>query len=96
MLAILRQHPSAYGVSIQEQIEEQTKHRYSFGSIYAALERLDDRGYVKSREGEATSQRGGRKKVYFALTGLGQAALQESLAAVDALRKGLRWREATA
>lgn len=89
MLAIMRQHPNAYGVSIRDEIKQRTEKDYSFGSIYAVLERLEDRGFIKSREGEATAVRGGRTKLYFTITGSGQLALRASLAAVEAMREGV-------
>ena len=96
LLAILRLRPGAYGVSIQALIEERTGRSYSIGAIYAALDRLEDKGFVKRRAGEPTPERGGRAKLYFDLTAPGQGALQQSLRAIDAMRKGLRQKEAFA
>ena len=61
----------------------------SFGSVYATLERLEDKGLITRREGEATAERGGRKKSYFTVSASGKHTLQASLQAVDALRAGL-------
>lgn len=89
LLAILIQHPDAYGVSIRDEILKRTGREYSFGSIYAVLERLEDKGLIVSREGEVTAARGGRRKQYFTVTAPGQLALQASLRAVDAMRDGV-------
>jgi PadR family transcriptional regulator, regulatory protein PadR len=89
LLGIMRLHPNAYGVSIRDEIKSRTGKEYSFGSIYAVLERLEDRGVIVSREGDATAARGGRKKLYFTITGTGQKTLQASLNAMDAMRAGL-------
>jgi PadR family transcriptional regulator PadR len=96
MLAIMRQQPCAYGVSIQALIEERTGRSYSVGAIYAALDRLEENGYVASKLGEATAQRGGRRKLYFSLTTDGLATLQHSLQALNRLKKGLRLKESYA
>jgi DNA-binding PadR family transcriptional regulator len=96
LLAIMRLHPTAYGISIKEQIKERTGRDYSFGAIYASLDRLEEKGFVISRQGEPTAPRGGRRKLYFTLTASGQAALEETLRAIDSLRKGVRWRALTA
>jgi DNA-binding PadR family transcriptional regulator len=56
------------------------------GAIYAVLDKLEGKGFVKPRQGEATHERGGRAKLYFNLTGTGQSALQASLRAIDNLR----------
>jgi DNA-binding PadR family transcriptional regulator len=90
MLVILRQHPRAYGISIHQRLAADTGKRYSFGSIYATLERLEEKGLVTSRMGEPTAERGGKSKLYFTLSTTGAAALEQSLNALDVLRKGLR------
>ncbi len=90
LLAILRKRGNAYGVSIAEELEARTNKRHSFGAIYTTLERLKTKGYVTSREGEPTAERGGRAKLYFDLTGKGQKALDESLHAVFRLQAGIR------
>lgn len=58
----------------------------AMATIYNTLERLEQRGFVKSRQGEATPERGGRAKMFFELTGLGQKALDASLNAIDLMR----------
>jgi len=94
LLAILGLHPNAYGVSIQEHIKERTGREPSTGSIYASLDRLEEKGFVKSRQGEATPERGGKRKLYFTITPPGQRALRESLQAISSLSHGLRLRGA--
>jgi PadR family transcriptional regulator len=87
MLAIIKLMPNAYGVAIGDHIKRVTGRAYSIGAIYAALERLEERGFLKSRQGEPTAARGGRRKLYFDLTAAGQMALKQSLAMLDKLRK---------
>lgn len=96
LLAILRQFPNAYGVSIREEIKSRAGKDYSYGSIYAVLEKLEDAGFVEAREGEPTPSRGGRRKQYFTITGRGKKALQASLHALDSLRLGVDMGEALA
>ncbi len=79
MLAILRLHPDAYGVTIQDQIGDRTGKAPSIGSVYAALDRLEGKGLIESRRGEPTAERGGRAKLYFTLTASGSATLEQSL-----------------
>jgi PadR family transcriptional regulator PadR len=90
LLAIMRLNPNAYGVSIRDEIKTRINKEYSFGSIYAVLERLEDGGLIESREGKATAIRGGRKKLYFTITGAGEKALRASVDAMDAMRSGLK------
>lgn len=91
MLAILRLQPAAYGVALQKELKARTGRNYSVGTVYAALDRLEDSGFVKSKEGEATAARGGRAKLYFSLTAPGQTALQASLNVIDNLRANTRF-----
>jgi PadR family transcriptional regulator PadR len=86
MLAILRLRPEAYGVALQKELKVRTGREYSVGGIYAVLDKLEGKGFVKAKQGEATPERGGRAKLYFNLTGSGQSALQASLQAIDNLR----------
>ena len=65
----------AYGVTIIEEIENQTKHRPSVGSLHAALYRLEKKGFVVSHISGATSQRGGRRKRYYLISNLGKNKL---------------------
>jgi PadR family transcriptional regulator PadR len=87
MLAITKLMPNAYGVAIGDHIERVTGRSYSIGAIYAALDRLERRGFLEARQGEPTATRGGRRKLYFDLTATGQLALKQSLAMIDKLRK---------
>ena len=96
MLAILRLRPGAYGVAIQKWIEERTGRKYSVGAIYAGLDRLEEKGYARSKPGESTPERGGRAKLYFNVTAPGVYALRQSLQSLDAMRKGISGKEVLA
>jgi len=88
LLAVLRLHPIGYGLSIRQEIETQTGRSHSIGAIYTTLERLKSKGYLTSRDGEATAARGGRKKLYFTLTAQGKSTLKASLEIVRAMIRG--------
>jgi PadR family transcriptional regulator, regulatory protein PadR len=94
LMAIVALHPDAYGVSIQDHIRQRTGYEHSIGSVYAALDRLEEKGFIRPRLGESTPERGGRRKLYFTVTATGQATLRESLRAIASMQRGLRWREA--
>jgi PadR family transcriptional regulator PadR len=91
LLAIVALHPDAYGVSIQSHIKRRAGYEPSIGSTYAALDRLEDKGFVRSHQGEKTPERGGRRKLHFTVTAPGEATLRESLRAISSLQRGLRW-----
>ena len=89
LIAILRLRNSAYGVLIRDEIIEQTGRNVATGAVYTTLERLEQKGYVKSRSGEATPERGGKAKRYFDLTGTGRKALYDARHAHDSMWRGL-------
>lgn len=68
----------AYGVSIKNEIETRLSRKVSVGALQTALKRLEEKGYLKSHEGEATQERAGRPKRYFVITALGKKALEFS------------------
>ena len=90
MLAILRKQPDAYGVSIYEELETRLGKAVAMATIYATLDALDKKGFVKGKIGQATAERGGRAKMFFEITGNGQMALNASLSALDRLRDGTK------
>lgn len=89
LLALLRLHPDGYGLRAQELIAERTGREYSLGAIYAGLARLEERGFLRSRKGEATAVRGGKAKLYFQLTAVGRRTLDSSLRAINSMADGL-------
>jgi len=76
---------NAYGVTIKIELEEQLKKNISLGALYAALQRLEEKGWVDSRVGGITEKQGGRRKQYFDITRAGVLALEE----VRSMRNGL-------
>jgi len=78
MATVVRLGEEAYGMRIRRDIEERTGRPVSIGNIYAALRRLDAKGYVSTRKGEPTAERGGRAKRYYSLEPEGATALERS------------------
>ena len=89
LLAILRLKDHAYGVTIREELERETSRRLTLGTIYKSLSRLEDKGHLSSRTSEPTAERGGRRKKLYQVAPAGMAAVQESLADLRRLAKGL-------
>ena len=92
LLALVRLGEDAYGVSVRMEIEKRTGRNLSVGAIYATLGRLETKGYVSSRTGEATAERGGRAKRHFRVEADGLRALRASQRATDSMSAGLRKR----
>jgi PadR family transcriptional regulator, regulatory protein PadR len=89
LAALLRLRGNAYGVTIRREIVERTGRDVAVGAIYATLDRLEAKGYVSSRVGEATPERGGRAKRYFEIEAPGERALNEAWRMSDRMRDGL-------
>jgi len=66
----------AYGVSVKKEIENRLSRKVSMGALHTALKRLEDKGYIRSHDGEATEERAGRPKKYFQITALGKKAME--------------------
>ena len=78
----------AYGVTITNEIEKQTGRSVGFNTVHTTLQRLEEKGFIISEMGGATTERGGRRKRYFSITALGSRTLRE----LKALRERL-WKE---
>jgi DNA-binding PadR family transcriptional regulator len=89
LLAILRLGDDAYGVPIADAIEASSHKRVSVGSLYLTLERLESHGFVTSRLGDPTPERGGRAKTYFRITGRGLKAVRQTRRTLVTLWTGL-------
>jgi len=85
LLAVLQLSDNAYGASIRQLLHQKVARDVSLGALYATLERMEKKGLVSSKMGEATAQRGGRPKRFFTVTGQGQAALKRAREAMDTL-----------
>jgi DNA-binding PadR family transcriptional regulator len=65
----------AYSVAICDELSNQANRTVKLGVVHAVLNRLEEKGLVKCRLGEATPARGGKRKRYYLLTGAGKATL---------------------
>jgi PadR family transcriptional regulator, regulatory protein PadR len=66
----------AYGAAISEEIETKFKRDVNLSAVHVTLYRLEDKGYIKSRMGGGTNERGGRRKRIFTITSAGLAILR--------------------
>jgi len=90
LLALLRLDNDAYGMEVLEEIERRTGREVSYGAVYTTLDRLEQKGYVMHRMGEATPERGGRARKYFRVLAEGRAALRATQETLQIMREGLR------
>lgn len=89
LIAVHRLGDRAYGVRIRQVIEEVGGRFTSIGAVYATLDRLEQKGFVSSRQGEATAERGGRAKRFFKIEAPGMRVLRESQQVRQRMLKGL-------
>ncbi len=75
LLMVAALHDEAYGVSILENLEDKQGKKINISAVHVALKRLEDKGFVKSRFGGITEDRGGRRKKFYVITALGKRML---------------------
>lgn len=92
LLAVMRLGDEAYTAPILDEIHGQTGRSISRGALYTALDRLEMKGCLRSRVGEALPERGGRPRRYFSVTPSALRALKDSRQALLRLWRGLEWR----
>ena len=89
LLALLRLGDQAYGVAVQREISARARRRLSFATIYTTLSRLEAKGLIAARLGEATAERGGRRKTYYSVSRGGRQAVTDSLRTLRTMTAGL-------
>jgi PadR family transcriptional regulator PadR len=89
LLAVLREGDEAYGVPIANAIAASTGKRVILASVYNTLERLEEKGLVRSTVGQPTPERGGRAKRYFSTTAAGVREVRAAKKALTGLWRGI-------
>jgi PadR family transcriptional regulator PadR len=89
MLTVGILYDNAYGVSIKKEIEKRLSRNVSVGALQSALKRLEDKGYLTSREGDATGERAGRPKRFFSITAYGKKAVEYTKSTRDDLWRAI-------
>lgn len=79
LLSVASQSDQAYGVSIMNDIINETGRNVNISAVHEVLKRLERKGFLKSKMGGATQERGGRRKRYFVLTTSGRKTLEEAM-----------------
>lgn len=92
LIALVRLGPDAYGATVRREIETRAGRELSIAAVYTTLERLEQKGLVRSWIGEPTPQRGGRRRKYFELLPLGARALKSAHKAYAGMIAGLEHR----
>jgi DNA-binding PadR family transcriptional regulator len=77
LLAIRALGNGTYGVPVQQFVERATGRAVSLGAVYAALDRLEYKGFVRSSLGDPSPTRGGKRKRLFDVTPIGLRAAKD-------------------
>jgi len=90
LLAIWRLEKDAYCVPILDQVQEVSGKKWTLGSIYITLHRLEKRHYVQSELGAPTTERGGKSKRFYTVTSEGVEALRATRSVEKAMWHGIK------
>ena len=89
LVAVVHLRGVGYGRSILKQVEARLDRDVTASAVYATLDRLEDKGLVRSRYGDPTPQRGGRARRYFKVTSSGVRAVSRAQRSFQRLTQGL-------
>jgi DNA-binding PadR family transcriptional regulator len=89
LMATLHVGQGAYGSVVRDEIERRTGRPVSRGSVYITLDRLEEKGLLSSKLGDASDSRGGRPKRLFKVTATGLKAVKHSVGLVVQMHRGL-------
>jgi PadR family transcriptional regulator PadR len=72
-------YQNAYAVAIKDEIMEQTGRKVNISAVHTALYRLEEKGFLESKMGDAEAKRGGKRKRLFSVTSFGKIAVKETM-----------------
>jgi PadR family transcriptional regulator PadR len=90
LLSILRLEDGAYGIPILEELQRHGRRVVLRPAVYVALRRLEEKGLVTSHGADASTQRRGRPRRYFEVTGEGMKRLRNSRETLLSMWDGLQ------
>ena len=89
LLAVFKLEDRASLVKIREHLVSSTGHEWTVGNVYVPLDRMTKLGYLESRIGDPTAQRGGKAVKYYRLSKKGEKALSELRVIHDRMWAGI-------
>jgi PadR family transcriptional regulator PadR len=90
LLAILRLGDEAYAVPVRQELETHTGRTVARGALYTTLDRLEQKGLLRSRLGDPLPERGGRARRYYSVSPRGLAGLRAARESIDNLSAGVQ------
>lgn len=89
LLAILINGPK-YGLEVRDTFQKRTGKPLPLGSLYVTLDRMEAKGFLKSKLTESVHPRGGNRRKEYRITGMGAQVLGAFELALNSAQKGLR------
>lgn len=89
LLAVMQSGVDAYAVRVHQELEARTKRAVAIGAVYITLDRLVRKGWLASKLGEPSPERGGKAKRFYSVTARGKVALRSEIRAMHRLWQGL-------
>lgn len=89
LLSILQNRDQAHALPIRHTIERVTSRDVSRGALYRTLDRLEQKGLIRSSVEPGSERRGGYAQKRFEVRAPGVRALQRSQRVFDEMRRGL-------
>jgi DNA-binding PadR family transcriptional regulator len=86
LLSLLVGGKKLYGLQMVDAMESIYKKRIGFSLVYPNLQKLEQRGFVASEEGQESAAVSGAKRKYYKITSLGSEALDKDEASYAAMR----------
>jgi DNA-binding PadR family transcriptional regulator len=90
LLAVLRLGDEAYSTPIRGLLYEITGRKWSYGSIFVSLEKLEEKDYLTSTMSDPEPVQGGRSKRIYSITARGETALSSAADMHAAMWKGVK------
>ena len=87
LLSVMQLDEEAYGAEVRRDVSKRAQRDYSVGAIYSSLERLEQKGLLRSAETDPLPVRGGRSRRRFKATAAGRAAMRIEIGA-----RGKAWK----
>jgi len=75
LLTVAANNYEAYGVLILEKLEEKLEKNINISAVHVVLKRMEEKGFVESKYGGITKERGGRRKKFYNITSIGKKVL---------------------
>jgi DNA-binding PadR family transcriptional regulator len=92
LLAVVRLAEDAYGLAVRHDLAERTGRELSVGAVYTTLQRLEDKGLLRSRTSAPLPVRGGRSRRHYTLTGAGARAIRDAERQAESIWSGITTR----